>query len=197
MNRPLTLGDVLDLRAYEREREAFRAEVIALKKLRRVAIGPLASAVFENSTTVRFQVQEMVRAEMILEDRRVQDELDAYNPLVPGRGELSLTLFLELRSEQDLRTWLPRLVGIERSLLVRFGAGTGLERRGEVEAAHSSMLTREETTSSVHYVKITLGEEEIGTFVEGPAVLACDHPEYPHAVELESDLRLSLAGDWS
>ncbi len=121
--QPLRLEDLSDLRAYERERDGFRAEVIALKKLRRVALGPLAGVVFENATTVRFQVQEMVRAERIIEDRLVQAELDAYNPLVPARGELSLTLFLELVTPEQLRTWLPRLVGIERHLLVRIGAG--------------------------------------------------------------------------
>jgi hypothetical protein len=197
VNRPLTLEDLLDVRAYERERDAWRAEVIALKKLRRLALGPLASVVLENATTVRFQVQEMVRVERIIEDRLVQAELDAYNPLVPARGELSMTLFLELRSDEELRTWLPRLVGIEGSLLVRFGPGTGLERRGVVEAAHASMLTREETTASVHYVKIPLGEELIGTFVEGPAMLVVDHPQYRHEAELSDDLRLSLAADWA
>src|SRR5579884_1166174 len=105
----LTLDDILDLRAYEREREAFRARVIELKKLRRVALGPLVSVVFENLDTVRFQIQEMARAERMLTDEAIQNELDAYNPLIPDPGELSATLFLELTSDAELREWLPKL----------------------------------------------------------------------------------------
>lgn len=196
-SRRLELADLTDLRAYEREREQFRAEVIALKKLRRVAIGPLVSVVFENATTVRFQVQEMVRAERILEDRLVQSELDAYNPLVPAPGELSATMFLELTSPEDLRTWLPRLVGIERSLLVRIGEGEGaLERRCEVEAGHASQLTREDMTASVHYVKVLVGAEHDAAFLAGPVVVAFDHPRYRHEAVLGEATRRSLVADW-
>jgi hypothetical protein len=197
MAEALRIVDLSDLRAYERERDGFRAEVIALKKLRRVPLGPLASVVFENATTVRFQVQEMLRAERILDDRLVQAELDAYNPLIPARGELSVTLFLELRSAEELRTWLPRLVGIERHLYAGVGEGaTAVVRRGEPEAGHASQLTREDTTASVHYVRIPLGDDLIGPFVAGPAVLGVDHEHYRHATELSEATRRSLAGDW-
>jgi hypothetical protein len=195
--RPLGLTDIAELRAYERERERFRAEVIELKKLRRLALGPLASVVFENATTVRFQVQEMVRAERIADDDLVQAELDAYNPLIPGRGELSATLFLELRSQEELRSWLPRLVGIERTLYVRVGSGDGaVVRRGEVEAGHASQLTREDTTASVHYVRIALGDELVGRFAAGPATIGSDHREYRHEAELSEPTRRSLVADW-
>ncbi len=112
----LTLADVLDLRAYERVREDYRARIIARKRERRVALGPVMTLVFECVDTVRFQVQEMARAERIISDEAIQVELDIYNRLLPAPGELSATVFIELTSEEALREWLPRLVGIERRL---------------------------------------------------------------------------------
>ena len=115
MSRKLTLDDIADLRAYEREREDFRAEVIALKKRRRVGVGPFMTFVFENRDTIRFQIQEMARVEKLITDEAIETELRTYNPLVPEPGELAATLFIELTSELALRDWLPRLVGIEQS----------------------------------------------------------------------------------
>ena len=121
---PLTLDDIADQRAYERERDDFRAQVIALKQLRRISVGPVISMAFENRLTMRFQVQEMARAEKMVTDAQIQHELDVYNKLLPEPGELSATLFLELTTEQELRTWLPKLVGVERSW--SSGSGVGL-----------------------------------------------------------------------
>ena len=119
---PLTLDDIADQRAYERERDAFRARVIAVKKLRRVSVGPVITLTFESRLTMRFQVQEMARAEKMVTDEQIQHELDVYNRLLPAAGELSATLFLELTTEEELRTWLPRLVGVERSCELRIGS---------------------------------------------------------------------------
>ena len=112
----LTVDDILDLRAYERVRDDFRTRVMAKKRLRRIPLGPVVTLVFECADTVRFQVQEMARAERILTDEGIRGELDVYNRLLPSPGELSATLFIELTSEDQLRHWLPRLVGIERSV---------------------------------------------------------------------------------
>ena len=121
MTEALTLADILDLRAYERVREEFRAAVIARKRLRRVALGPIMTLVFESVDTVRFQIQEMARVEKILSDEAIQVELDIYNRLLPQVGELSATLFIELTSDGSMREWLPKLVGIERALGVAIG----------------------------------------------------------------------------
>jgi hypothetical protein len=112
----LTLADVMDLREYERVREAYRGQVIAMKRRRRVALGPIMTVVFECVDTVRFQIQEMARVEKIISDEALQVELDIYNRLLPRPGELSATLFIELTSDGAMRDWLPRLVGIERVL---------------------------------------------------------------------------------
>jgi hypothetical protein len=194
---PLTLAEISDLRAYERERESFRREVIELKRRRRVSVGPIVTAVFENRTTMRFQVQEMARAERMLSDEQIQAELDVYNPLIPGPGELSLTVFLELTTEEQLRRWLPELVGVERAIELRIGEGaSSVVVRAEVEEAHEAQLTREETTASVHYVHFVLSPSLWQPFRAGPAVLAVAHPSYRHEALLPEETRLSLVSDW-
>src|SRR5205814_8255119 len=95
----LSLDDIVDLRAYEREPEAFRQSVIDLKKRRRIGLGPIVTLVFENRDTIRFQIQEMARAERMLRDEQIQAELHLYNRPIPGPGELSATLFIELTSK--------------------------------------------------------------------------------------------------
>jgi hypothetical protein len=192
----LTLDDITDLRAYERGREEFRREVIALKKLRRVSIGPLLTVVFENRTTMLFQIQEMARAESMSTDEQILAELEVYNPLIPGPGELSLTLFVELRNDAELREWLPKLVGIERSLELRFGDSPGLTVRALVDPEHAAQLTREELTASVHYVRFELDDAQRQAFAAGPAVLAVDHPAYSYEQDLSPETRASLVSDW-
>jgi len=94
--RKIELEDIRNIAEYEKVREAMRAEIIALKKNRRLEVGPNLSLVFENRQTVLFQIHEMVRAERLVDDRRIQDEIDAYQNLIPGAGELSATLFIEI-----------------------------------------------------------------------------------------------------
>ena len=119
----LTIDDISDLRAYERERDDFRREVIDLKRRRRVPVGDILTLLFENSRTIRFQIQEMARIEKIISDEGIQTELRVYNPLIPEPGQLCATLFIELTSDEALREWLPKLVGIERSVGLRLPDG--------------------------------------------------------------------------
>lgn len=192
----LTLDDIADLRAYEREREAFRTHVIALKRRRRVGLGPFLTLVFENRDTIRFQIQEMARIEKLISDEAIEAELAAYNPLLPDEGHLSATLFIELTSKEDLMTWLPKLVGIERAVELRLGDGLDAERIACVpEAAHEAQLTREEITASVHYVRFALDADQARRFRAGPVALVSAHPEYRHEVVLGDETRASLAED--
>ena len=189
----LRLEDVLDLRAYERVREGYRARVIARKQFRRVGLGPIMTLVFECFDTVRFQVQEMARAEKIISDEAIQVELDIYNRLLPGRGELSATLFIELTSDEALREWLPKLVGIERRL--------GVSIYGELvtsapEAAHAAALTRETITPAVHYVRFGFTEAQVGAFAGAEEVaLVATHPAYEARTVLSAAERRELGGD--
>jgi hypothetical protein len=189
----LTLADVLDLRAYERVREDYRAKIIARKRDRRVALGPVMTVVFECFDTVRFQVQEMARAEKISTDEAIQVELDIYNRLLPAPGELSATVFIELTSDEGLREWLPRLVGIERRL--------GLSIEGDVvgsvpEAAHEAALTRETVTPAVHYVRFGFSAAQVEAFGEaGEVALVATHPAYEARTELPAGVRRELLAD--
>jgi hypothetical protein len=196
MNTKLTLTDIADQRAYERERAEFRTHVIALKKRRRVHVGPVVTLVFENRDTIRFQIQEMARVEKLITDEAIQDELDTYNPLIPEVGQLCATLFLELTSEAELREWLPKLVGIERSVVLRVGEGdAALSLRAAPEAAHADLLTREDTTASVHYVYWRLSAEEVDALAAGPVTLVVDHPAYPEETLLEAATVEELLAD--
>ena len=192
----LTLDDIVDLRAYERERDEFRAEVIALKKKRRVSVGPVITLLFENATTIRFQIQEMARAEKILSDEGIQTELDIYNPLIPEPGHLAATMFIELTTDAEMREWLPKLVGIERHVVLRLGAGdAAVEVRCTVDPDHEKQLTRDEVTAAVHYVHFSLSPAEVDAFRAGPVTLVVDHPAYGHETPLDADNVAELLAD--
>lgn len=188
----LTIDDIADLRAYERERDEHRERIIALKRVRRVSVGPVVTLVFENRETIRFQIQEMVRAEKLLRDDQVQAELDVYNPLIPEPGQLSATLFVELTSDTELREWLPKLVGIERAVELRIG---GRRVRCVPEESHDRQLTRDEVTASVHYIRFELTPEDVAAFDAEPVVLAVDHPAYREETPLSEETNASLSRD--
>jgi Protein of unknown function (DUF3501) len=198
-SRPLTLDDIADQRAYERERDEFRSQVIAVKKRRRISVGPVITLTFESRLTMRFQVQEMARAEKMFSDEQIQHELDVYNRLLPAPGELSATLFLELTTDEELRTWLPRLVGVQRSCEIRIGGGPAAHvvvARPEEE--HESNLSRAETTSAVHYVRFLFTPEQVEAFATEPVTLAVNHPEYPDGLPgtpLSEATRVELGTD--
>jgi hypothetical protein len=107
-----------------------------------------------------------------------------------------LTLFVELRNDAELREWLPKLVGIERSLELRFGDSPGFTVPALVDPEHAAQLTREELTASVHYVRFELDDAQRQAFAEGPAVLAVVHPAYSYEQELSPETRASLVSDW-
>ena len=195
--RRLELADILDLRAYERVRDDYRRRVIEYKRRRRISLGSILTIVFESLDTMRFQVQEMARAERISTDEGIQHELDVYNRLLPSPGELSATLFIELTSEDQLRNWLPRLVGIERSLAIRVSDAEGSESMvaSVPEEEHAAALTRESITAAVHYVRFSFTPVQVELFAAGQASLVCLHPEYQARTELAPETQEELLGD--
>lgn len=190
--RKLTNLDIKDLREYERERKEFLAEIIAMKKRRRIAVGDFMSIVFENAATMRFQIQEMARAEKMLRDEQIAREIETYNQLLPETGELSGTLFIELDDDEALHYWLPRLVGIEQ--YVHFVV---VDERVQAREEDIERLTREDTTSAVHYLKFKFTPEQQRAFVDGPARIVIDHPEYDADVTLTDEQRDELVGDFA
>jgi hypothetical protein len=203
--RKLGLEDILDQRAYDRERPALQEEVFRVKRLRRVPLGPIMTLVFENVLTVRWQIQEMARVERLVTDEQILEELKVYNPLIPDPGELSATLFLELTDDAALREWLPKLVGIERAILLGLvppSASGGADPGGELtwvrcspEEAHAEQLTRDAVTASVHYIRFELTAEQVEMFSAGPVVLASDHPLYKVEVVIPEATRNELISD--
>ncbi|QXC62335.1 DUF3501 family protein [Aquihabitans sp. G128] len=192
----LTLDDIADLREYERGRTAFRTEVIALKKRRRIGVGPVVTLLFENRDTIRFQIQEMARAEKIFTDEGIRTELDIYNPLIPEPGHLAATLFIELTTDDELRTWLPKLVGIERSVVFRLGEGDDADWvRCTVDPEHEKQLTRDEITAAVHYVHFSLTPNQVELFRSRPVSLVLDHPDYVYETPLNGDNVAELVAD--
>jgi len=180
-SRKLALVDILDARAYERERESIRASMIAMKHRRRISMGTIITLLFENRDTVRHQIHEMARVEHLVTDEAIQEELDIYNPMVPEAGQLCATLFIELTNDDQMREWLPKLVGIERSIVFRLGNGD--EVRSITEEQHASQLTRDDITAAVHYIRFEFSAEQVAAFADG-VVLAIDHRNYGEEIEL-------------
>jgi hypothetical protein len=196
VSRDLVLDDVLDLRAYERVRDGYRREVMALKRRRRVPLGPIMTVVFECFDTVRFQVHEMARAERIATDEGIQQELDVYNRLLPTPGALSATLFIELTSEAALREWLPALVGVERALAIEVDEPPERVAGSVPEESHALALTRDAVTPAVHYLRFPFTRAAAEAFAAAPAAaLAVHHGAYEAVTLLSEETRAELVGD--
>ena len=146
--KAITPGDVIPYEEYERQREAFRRKIIALKQRRRISVGPFITMVFENRETLQFQIQEMIRAERIVEPAKVQDELDVYNALLPQQNELSATLLIEITDEAKMKEKLDQFMGLDHGEKVAIITG-GEEAFGEFEGGRS----HETKISAVHFVR--------------------------------------------
>ena len=126
-------------------------------------------------------------------DELVYEELKAYNPLIPEAGQLSATLFIELTSDEQMREWLPKLVGIERALVLRLADGSSV--RAVVDEQHAEGLTREEVTAAVHYVRFEMTPSEVEAFARGGVRLECDLSNYLESVVLPDFTVEELLGD--
>jgi len=186
---PLSPQDLLPAPEYEQQREQFRSKIIALKQRRRISVGPLITLVFENRETLRFQTQEMIRVERILDPHKVQEELDVYNVLMPGSGELSATLLIEITEQDRMKEWLDVFMGLDHGETLAIRAGT--ERAfGVFEGGHS----HETKISAVHFVRFQPTASMITAFADlrQPVMLAVHHHEY-HA---EASVPGSLREEW-
>ncbi len=189
--RKITRDDVRDIAEYEKIRHQFRRAIIELKKKRRVQVGDIVTLVFENRETVLFQIQEMMRAERIVHEDKIQQEIDIYNELIPEDNELSATMLIEIDDLQVLRQWLPKLVGIEEQVWLRIGD------RHVIRALYEPGRSREDKTSTVHYVRFRLSPEEIRAFKDEaqPVVLAITHENYHAEAAIPVEVRRALAED--
>jgi hypothetical protein len=175
----ISRDSLLSLEAYARQRVDFRARVMAHKKSRTVALGEHVTLIFEDELTVRYQIQEMLRIERTFEEQGIQDEIDAYNPLVPDGSNFKATMMVEFPDEAERRVWLARLVGVEDRVWVQ------VENQPRVYAIADEDLEREndEKTSSVHFLRFELSAEMKRTLQAGAGlVVGVDHPAYTAVV---------------
>ncbi len=194
MNQAIRLADVVNFFEYEKVREERRRRVIALKEKRRVAVGPYLSFVFENRETLLFQIQEMCRAERIVDDVKVQEEIDVYSALLPAPGELSATLFIEISDKEQIQPVLDRFMGIDtgRHVWLEIGPG-GLMVSGEFETGHSD--EEKGKLAAVHFVRFAFSAEAVSAFHASDVYLVADHPAAAARARLSDEAKAELLTD--
>jgi hypothetical protein len=192
-NDKIELKDVLNFFEYEKVRDRMRGRVIDLKRVRRVPVGRHLSFVFENRDTVLFQIQEMCRVERITDDAKIRDELDVYNALLPGPGELSATLFIEITDKDQIQAVLDRFMGIDVGPTVWIQVGKDFAVPGEFEAGHSD--EEKGKLSAVHFVRFAFPPGAVSAFMDSPVHLVVDHPAERARVELPAETKAELIQD--
>ena len=189
----LTREDILDLAAYEKIREQRRGEIVAAKKLRRVAVGPYATFYFESFDTMWYQVQEMLRIEKGGEVQ-LTDEIEAYSPLIPKGKELVATVMFEI-DDPDIRTaFLAGLGGVEDCMMIKIN-GEQVVAKPEQDVDRTNAAGK---ASSVQFVHFNFSADQITKFKENNArvTVGINHPKYGHMTVLSEDSRAALAEDF-
>jgi hypothetical protein len=188
----LTRDDLYTLERYAEIRADFRAQVMAHKKNRRVPVGPHATLYFEDRLTIQYQIQEMLRAERIFEAAGIEEELAAYNPLIPDGSNWKATFMVEYDDVEERRQALERLIGIEDRVWVQV---SGHDRVRPIADEDLERET-ESKTSAVHFLRFELTQAMKEAVLGGAAIATgIDHPEYDHSVEIPQGVRDSLAED--
>ena len=189
----LTRSDLLSLEQYAERRAQFRAEVIAHKRNRQVPLGPNATLYFEDQLTMRYQIQEILRIEKVFEADAIEEELEAYNPLIPDGTNFKATFMIEFPEEAERRAALARLIGIERQIWVQIGD------HEKVNPIANEDLSREteDKTSAVHFLRFEFTAPMIESAKKGaPVSMGVDHENYQHQTgELPENIRDSLVSD--
>lgn len=188
----LTRDDLYSLEKYSAIRPEFRAKVMEHKANRRLAIGAHATLYFEDSLTMQYQVQEMLRLERIFETEGIQQELDVYNPLIPDGNNWKATFMLEYEDVEERRAALARLIGIEKDVWVQ------AEGSAKVYPVANEDMDRqtEDKTSAVHFLRFELKPEMVAAIKRGATIRAgIAHSDYRKEVELPPQVRSSLAAD--
>lgn len=188
----LAREDLMSLEDYAQRRDDMRQQVMQAKKARRIAIGPHVMLHFENRLIMQYQIQEMLRAEKIFEADGIQEELDAYNPLIPDGSNWKATMMIEFPDPEVRAVELSKLIGIDEKTWVQVG---DMEK---VYAISNEDLERstEEKTSSVHFMRFELTPEMVAAVKSGAVIhVGVDHENYQHQVELSTASRESLLAD--
>lgn len=188
----ITPESLMSLEAYTKWRKINKPSIIAYRKLRSVRLGDHVNLQFESESTIRYQIQEMLRIEKIFEEEGIQDEIEAYAPLVPEGRNWKATMMLEYIDINERKRELTRLIGIEDRMFVE------VEGHPRVYAVADEDLDREndEKTSAVHFVRFEFNPAMCAAIKAGASVkIGCDHTNYPSHIEIAADTLASLAGD--
>jgi hypothetical protein len=188
----LTQDELIPQEEYERQRDSYRQNIIALKRRRRITVGDKVTLVFENRETLQFQIQEMIRIERIIDPQKVQEELDVYNALLPASGELSATLLIELTDPDTMKQWLDRFMGLDHGHKVGLRAG-GDVVYGLFEGGHS----HETKISAVHFVRFRPTPAMVQAIADPSArvALTVQHGEYDAEAEVPWPMRQEWLSD--
>ncbi len=192
MKRKIERSSLLSLEEYAGQRAEFRRKVIEHKRNRMVQLGTHVTLHFEDELTVRYQVQEMLRAERTFEDSGILNELEAYNPLVPDGCNFKVTMMLEFPDSDERAVWLGKLIGIEDRVWLQVD---GFEK---VWAIADEDLDREtaEKTSAVHFLRFELTPEMVTRLKSGDSLdIGVDHSAYQSSILVSSSVRESLVND--
>ncbi len=190
--KKLKRSDLYSLEAYAEIRDDFRKKVIAHKKNRRLSLGDHLILLFEDRLIMQYQIQEMLRIERIFEPEAIQEELDAYNPLIPDGNNWKATLMIEYSDVEERKRALARLIGIEKQTWVK------IEGHEKVFPVANEDLEREneEKTSAVHFLRFELTPEMVTSLHAGANLRAgIDHPEYKFETDVEKTVRDALIQD--
>jgi hypothetical protein len=188
----ITPETLMSLEAYTKWRKVHKPEVIAHRKLRSVQLGEHINVQFESETTIRYQIQEMLRIEKVFEEEGILQEIEAYAPLVPDGSNWKATMMIEYTDINERKRELAKLIGVEDRMFVE------VEGHGRVYAIADEDLDREtaEKTSAVHFVRFELNPAMCAAVKAGAGVkMGCDHTHYPSHVEMAAETLASLAGD--
>ncbi len=189
--RKITEADILSDSDYAAQRKTLRSQAIALKKHRRVEVGPYATFYFENYQTMWLQVQEMLRIEKGGREQ-IAGELDAYNPLIPQGDELIATLMLEIEDADRRHATLLTLGGIEETIFMEIGGA----RIAATPTEYDDRTTPDGKTSSVHWLRFKLTPEQIARFKTERVILGIGHKNYGHMAVLSDETRAALTQDF-
>ena len=189
----LTRSDLWSLEEYASRRQTFRAEVIAHKKLRNIALGPHATLYFEDHLTMRYQIQEMLRVERIFEAAEIEEELESYNPLIPDGSNWKATFMIEYGDVEERKVALATMGGIEQTVWVRVG-----ESSEKIFAITNEDMerTRDEKAAAVHFMRFELGADEVAALKSGESLfMGIDHASLPGTYEVAAHQRAALIAD--
>jgi len=188
--KKLSLKDILDIAEYEKIRTEYRKRIMSIKNARRIFVGPTITYLFENYDTMHYQVEEMMRAERIVNDNDIMQEINAYNELIPDQHQLSTSMFIEINDKEKRTNFLKKVLDLPEHTFISVN-GNNIKAQFDPRQGSSEQL------SSVQYVKFNLSENDVKEFNNESSTIKLffTHPEYSYEYQLTNEEKLILFED--